>query len=156
MCWHLLMISFYTFWVQTDFTFLAFKNGTSSTLLTSTIFRFTFHNHMIKVSNFVLVPAIPEVLWDCAGRFLPYFPRLSSSSYVKTLTMEYCSHESCEIISKQSPQLHLLSGKRPPTLFGADSHMISWHELVKQIITSHICIIILNRIWHWYVYMLHL
>ena len=55
-CWNLLMISFYTFWLQTDVTFLAFKNGTSSTLLTSTIFRFTFHNHMIQGIKFCTCP----------------------------------------------------------------------------------------------------
>ena len=39
-----------------------------------------FTTTWFKVSSFILVPAIPEVLRDCAGRFLPYFARISSTS----------------------------------------------------------------------------
>ena len=74
------MVWFHTFWVQTDVKYFAFQNGPSSTLFTSAIFWFTFHNHMNKVSSFILVPAIREVLRDCVGRFLPYFSRVSSTS----------------------------------------------------------------------------
>ena len=43
-----------------------------------------FTTTWFKVSSFILVPAIPEVLRDCAGRFLPYFPRISSTSSRKS------------------------------------------------------------------------
>ena len=34
----------------------------------------------LKVSGFILFPAIPEVLGDCAGLFLRYFPRAWNTS----------------------------------------------------------------------------
>ena len=50
------MVLFHTFWVQTDFAFFAFEDGLSSILLTSTIFRFTFHNHMTQGVKFYSCP----------------------------------------------------------------------------------------------------
>ena len=43
-----------------------------------------FTTTWFKVSSFILVPAMPEVLGDCAGQFLPYFPRVSSISSRKS------------------------------------------------------------------------
>ena len=64
--------------------------------------------------------------------FCHTFPGFQPQVRVKTLAMEYYSNESCEIIPKHSPQLHLLAKqKRPPPLFGTDSHKISWQELFK-------------------------
>ena len=150
------MVWFHTFWVQTNVTFFAFENGPSFTLLTFTIFYSPFTTTWFKLSRFILVPAIPEVLRDCAGRFLPYFPRISSAS----------SHENFnnEILFPWILQNNLQavidvafidqSKKKQPPLVGANSHKISWHKLVKQINIFHICIILLERFWHWYVYML--
>ena len=39
-----------------------------------------------KVSNFLLVPAITEMLRECAGRFLPHFPRVSTTSSRKNVS----------------------------------------------------------------------
>ena len=47
----------------------------------------------------------------------------------------------------------LTKQKKPLSPFGTNSDTISWHELVEWINTSHICTILLERIWHWYVYM---
>ena len=55
-CWRLLMVWFHTFWVQTEVTFFTFENGPSSTLFTSTIFLFTFQNHMIQGIKFFTCP----------------------------------------------------------------------------------------------------
>ena len=112
------MVWVHIFWVQTDVTFSALENGPSSTLLTLRILRLIFHNPTwFKVSSFILVPVIPEVLSDCAGRFLLYFPRLSSISSRKNFNNgTLFPWIPCKIISKKSPQLHLLTKQKKATI----------------------------------------
>ena len=69
--------------------------------------------------------------WEIAlVGFCHNFPGFQAQVHVETLTMEYYSHESCEIISKiisNNLQLRCIywpSEKRPPPLFGMDSHFI--------------------------------
>ena len=123
--------------------------------MTLTIFDSTFTTTWFKLSSFILFSAIPEVLRDF-GRFLPYFTRVSTTSL----------HENCNNgilfpwILQDNPQAVTdvafidQSKKDNHHFFGTNPHMISWHALVKQIIIFHICIILLERIWYWYVYML--
>ena len=77
----------------------------------------SFTTTWFKVSSFILVPGIPEVLSDCAGRFLSYFPRLSSTSSQKNFNNgTLFPWIPCKIISKKSPQLHLLTKQKKATI----------------------------------------
>ena len=82
-CWCLLMVLFHTFWVQTDVTFFAFENGPSSTLLTLTIFWFTFHNHIIQGIKFYTCPCYSRGVERLCWLVLLYFLRVSSTSSCK-------------------------------------------------------------------------
>ena len=73
------MVWFHTFWVQTELHFSHLK----IVLLPHwhrQYFDSPFTTTWFKVSSFILVPAIPEVLGDFTVWFLPYFPRVSITS----------------------------------------------------------------------------
>ena len=95
------------------------------------------------------------MLSDCAGRFLSYFPRLSSTSSRKNFNNgTLFPWIPCKIISKKSPQLHLLTKQKKATI--AFWNRLGHDKLTRTgrlINASHICTILLERIWHWYVYM---
>ena len=63
------------------------------------------------------------------------FPGFQAQVHVKTLTMEYYSHESCETISKKSLQLHLLTKqKKTTTTFwnGFAHDKLTWTSQINQ------------------------
>ena len=100
---------FHTFWVQTYVTFFVFENGLLPHCWHRQYFDSPFATTWLKIWSFILVPAFPEVLRDCT------FPGFQAQVHLKTLAMEYYSHESCKTISKKSPQLQLLTKRKKTT-----------------------------------------
>ena len=100
------MVWFHTFWVQTDVTFFAFDIDNISTHLSQP---HDSRNHVLYVH------AIQRCWEIVLVGFCHTFPGFQAQVREKTLTMEYYSHESCQIISKHSLQLHLLSKRKKAT-----------------------------------------
>ena len=104
-----------TFCVETDVTFFEFENGPSSTLLTSTIVRFIFHNHMIQGIMFYTFPCYSRGVQKLHWSILPYFPRSSNTSsrihFTNGMLFPWILRKNL----KKSQQLHLLTKRKIAT-----------------------------------------
>ena len=144
------MVRFHTFWVQTDIACFTFAHVLRPHCLHLRYFDAPFTRTWFMVSSFIIFQLFPR----CSGTVFMTFPQLfsiNSRINISSGTKFPCSlrYNRQEFTAESySDQV-----KKGPSFLWSNSYSIICKKVVIQIHSSHLIIVVLEGVWHWYFYM---